>query len=190
MGHLRNGNTFLNNVSYLRGHHVFSDEGQKWIESQIGERINFDKLFSLEVQRLKPLRLLSDSAVPPPPLPELPSRANVEKYMLVYCSSFQGLVFPVLSRSMIGKTLDLAYSPVRPFGSASAKSCLYSLLSLVSLFGFEDSIHGAMDCRSYASAAQRFITPVAEEMTVDGLQSLIMLVRTRPCDLAMVPSIR
>jgi hypothetical protein len=68
-------------------------------------------------------------------------------------------------------------------GSASAKSCVYAFLSLVSLFGLDDNIHGAMDCQSYASAAQSFVIPVIEEMTVDGLQSLIMLVRTIPSPL-------
>lgn len=170
----RPGNPFLNSASYLKGHHVFSDEGQKWVKSQTGERINFDKLFSREVPWLKPLRSVTDSAAT---LPELPSRAALERYIQVYCSSFQSVVFPVLSRWNIGNTISLAYNPAQSFGSASAKSCIYSFLSLVSLFGFDDSIHGAMDCRSFASAAQSFMTPVIQEMTVDGLQSLIMLVQ-------------
>lgn len=89
-------------------------------------------------------------------------------------------MFPVISRSIIGKTLDLAYSPVKLPGLASAKSCVYSFLSLVSLFGLDDSIQNVMDCRSYASAAQSFMTLMMEEMTVDGLQSLIMLVSEDP----------
>ncbi|GFG16091.1 C6 zinc finger domain protein [Aspergillus udagawae] len=174
---LRPANTFLNNVTYLRGHHVFSDEGQRWIESQAGESINFDKLFSLELHWLKPLRSYTDPGRFPPPRPELPSRVNVERYVQVYVSSSQSLVFPVISRSLFEKTLDLTYSAVCSAGSASAKSCVYAFLSLVSLFGLDDNIHGAMDCQSYASAAQSFVTPVIEEMTVDGLQSLIMLVQ-------------
>ncbi|GIC90428.1 transcription factor domain-containing protein [Aspergillus udagawae] len=177
---LRPANTFLNNVTYLRGHHVFSDEGQRWIESQVGESINFDKLFSLELHWLKPLRSYTDPGRFPLPRPELPSRVNVERYVQIYVSSSQSLVFPVISRSLFGKTMDLAYSAVCSAGSASAKSCVYAFLSLVSLFGLDDNIHGAMDCQSYASAAQSFVTPVIEEMTVDGLQSLIMLVRTIP----------
>lgn len=175
--HLRPGNTFLNNVTCLGGHHVFSDDGRKWIESQVGETIDFDKLFSLELHWLKPLRLHANTTAPPALRPNLPSRPEVERYILVYSSSFQCLVFPVISRSLFEKTLDLAYSPSRPSGSASAKSCVYSFLSLISLFGFDDNIHGATDCQSYASAAQSLLAPVVEEMTVDGLQSLIMLVQ-------------
>ncbi|KAH1503030.1 hypothetical protein KXX06_000706 [Aspergillus fumigatus] len=161
----------------LIGHHVFSDDGRKWIESQVGETIDFDKLFSLELHWLKPLRLHANTTAPPALRPNLPSRPEVERYILVYSSSFQCLVFPVISRSLFEKTLDLAYSPSRPSGSASAKSCVYSFLSLISLFGFDDNIHGATDCQSYASAAQSLLAPVVEEMTVDGLQSLIMLVQ-------------
>ncbi|KAL5363818.1 C6 zinc finger domain protein [Aspergillus floccosus] len=175
--HLRPGNTFLNNVTYLGGHHVFSDEGRKWIESQVGESINFDKLFALEIQWLKPLQLCTDSTVPPTLRPELPSRSEVERFIVVYTLSFQSLVFPVVSRPIFAKTLDLAYSPDRPSGSASAKSCVYSFLSLISLFGFDDSMHDATDCQSYASAAQSFMAAVVGEMTIDGLQSLIMLVQ-------------
>lgn len=169
----RIGNTFLNNVTYLRGHHVFSDEGQRWIESQIGESVNFDKLFSLELRWLKPLRSYTDPATHPP----LPGRVNVEKYVQIYGSSSQSLVFPVISQPIFGKTLDLVYSPLQPPGSTSAKSCVYAFLSLVSLFGLDDNIRGDMDCQSYASAAQSFQIPVIEEMTVDGLQTLIMLVQ-------------
>ncbi|KAJ5657119.1 C6 zinc finger domain protein, partial [Penicillium longicatenatum] len=116
-------NTFLNNVTYLKGHHVFLEEGQRWIESQVGESINFDRLFSLELQWLRPFRSYTEPWRIHTTPPELPSRAKVES-----------LAFPVI-------------------------------------------IIGAMDIQSYASAAQNFVTPMIEEMTVDGLQSLIMLVQ-------------
>lgn len=174
---LRPGNTFLNNVTYLKGHHLVSEEGQRWIESQVGESINFDRLFSLELQWLRPFcSYIEPWRIHTAP-PELPSRAKVERYIRIYGSSSQSLAFPVISQSMFGKTLDLAYSPLYPPGSASAKACVYAFLSFVSLFGFDDVVIGAMDIQSYALAAQNFVTPVIEEMTVDGLQSLIMLVR-------------
>lgn len=177
---LRPGNTFLNNVTYLGGHHVFSDEGQRWIESQVGESINFDNLFSLEHRWLSPIRSHTDPGVSSLPHPELPSRSNMERFIRIYSSSSQSLVFPVISPSMFGKTLDLAYSPLQTSGTASAKACVYAFLSFVSLFGFDENIHGAMDSQSYASAVQSLMTSVIEEMTVDGLQSLIMLVCTSP----------
>jgi hypothetical protein len=174
------GNVILNNLAYFRGHYVFSEQGQRWIEAQVGERNVFDKLLSLEL----PWPQLPDSSAP---LPELPHRLNVEMLIVVYTSSPESLVFPVVSRSIFKDTLDLAYSPAQPAGSASAKACVYAFLSLVSLFGFESSILGTMDCRSYASAAQSFLTAVIQQMTLDGLQSLIMLVSiVFSCDLDCV----
>ena len=95
----------------------------------------------------------------------------------MYCSSPHILVFPVISKSLFTRTLDLAYGSERAFGSDSAKSCVYAFLSVVTLFGYDDNIRGTMDCGSFASAARKFVAQITEEMTLDGLQSLIMLVR-------------
>ncbi|KAJ6012367.1 hypothetical protein N7522_002722 [Penicillium canescens] len=175
--YLRPGNAFLNNITSLGGYHIFSDQGRRWVESQLGEKVNFDKVFSLELHGLKP----SDSHTNPDGSflrrPELPGRASVERYIEVYSSSFPSRVFPVISRSMFGKTLDLAYNPLQVAGSASSKACVYAFLSLISLFGFDNNTHGSMDCQTYASMVYDFTTAVIQESTVDGLQSLIMLVQ-------------
>ncbi|CAK96324.1 hypothetical protein M747DRAFT_311751 [Aspergillus niger ATCC 13496] len=151
----RHANTFLNNVTYFTGYHIFPEEGQKWIETQVGESIEFDKLFALELQWFQPLRFFADSATHPSPLPSLPPRPVLERHILVYSSSFQSLVFPVVSKSTFCRTLDLAYSPIPSPGSASAKSCVYSFLALVSLFGFDDASHDCMDCRSFPQLITR-----------------------------------
>ncbi|GKZ37771.1 hypothetical protein AbraIFM66950_009529, partial [Aspergillus brasiliensis] len=177
IGPPRHANSFLNNITYFTGYHIFSEEGQKWIESQVGESIEFDKLFALELQWLKPLRFFTDSTTQPSPLPPLPPRPTLERHIQVFSASFECLVFPVVSRSLFGKTLDLAYRPIPSLGSASAKSCVYSFLALVSLFGFDDASHDGMDSRSCALAAHSFMSSVMEETTIDGLQSLIMLVQ-------------
>jgi len=95
----------------------------------------------------------------------------------MYCSSLHIPVFPVISKSLFIITLDLAYGLPEAIGSASARSCVYAFLSVVTQFGFDDNMHGAMDCGSYASAAQSYMAQITQEMTLDGLQSLIMLVR-------------
>lgn len=73
-------------------------------------------------------------------------------------------------------TLDLAYGLREVFGYTSAKACVYSLLSLVNLLGLNINEHGVLDCGSYVTEAQRLVPVIIEEMTADGLQSLIMLV--------------
>jgi hypothetical protein len=77
---------------------------------------------------------------------------------------------------MFRQTLDLAYRPLQVAGSASAKACVYAFLSHISLFGFDNNTQGSMDCQAYAAMVHNFTTEVIQELTVDGLQSLIMLV--------------
>lgn len=179
--HLRPGYAFLNNISSLGGYRIFSDQGRRWIESQVGEKVNFDRLLSLELHGLEPPSSHTNPESSFLRCPELPDRTSVEKYIKVYSSSFPSRVFPVISQSMFGKTLDLAYNPLQVAGSASAKSCVYAFLSHISLFGFENTTHGSsMDCRTYASMVYSFTTAVIQESTVDGLQSLIMLVSNGP----------
>lgn len=117
-----------------------------------------------------------DAIISPSTSIELPCRSIVELYLMRFISSFQSLVFPVISKSLFMGTLDLAYGSREVFGHASAKACVYSLLSLVSLFGLDINEHGVVDCGSYVSEAQRLVPHIIQEMTDDGLQSLIMLV--------------
>lgn len=148
---------------------LFSDTGRKWIESRTGEKVNIE---TLELPWTNTHRLYTESSIP-----ELPNRLTVEKFVEMYCSSLHIPVFPVISKSLFTKTLDLVYGP-EAVGSASAKSCVYAFLSVVTQFGLDDDIHEAMDCGSYASATQSFMAQITQEMTLDGLQSLIMLVNT------------
>lgn len=159
------------NITCFNGIDLFSDQGQSWIESRTGEKVNLETLCALQLPWANTHRLYMESSIP-----ELPSRLVVDNYVEIYCSSAHILVFPVISKSLFTKTLDLAYGSNRVASSASAKSCVYAFLSVVTLFGFDDDMHGAMDCGSYAAAAQSFMAQITQEMTLDGLQSLIMLV--------------
>ncbi|KAJ5981767.1 Transcription factor [Penicillium canescens] len=164
------------NVTFFSGIHLLSDEGLRWIEHQVGEEVNRAKLSAFELPWTNPRRIHDYAAVSSDLPPELPRRKTVEVYVLRFTSSFTSLVFPVISKTLFMKTLDLAYGPRGVFGSTSANACVYSFISLVSLFGFDDNTHGAVDCGSYASTALRAVPHIIEEMTVDGLQSLMMLV--------------
>lgn len=150
---------------------LFSDRGRKWIESRTGEKVNLETLFTLELPWANTLQLHTESNIA-----ELPSRLIVENYAEMYCSSPHVLVFPVISKSLFTRTLDLAYAHERAAGSDSAKACVYAFLSVVTQFGYGDNMREAIDCGSYASAAQGFMAQMVQEMTLDGLQSLIMLV--------------
>ncbi|KAE8152345.1 hypothetical protein BDV25DRAFT_128024 [Aspergillus avenaceus] len=93
-------------------------------------------------------------------MPNLPASPIVERYVTLHCSSYQSLVFPVIGKSLYTETLDLAYGPPG-HGAESAKSCIYAFLSVAT---------------TYAMAAESSTVSIINEMTIDGLQALIMLV--------------
>ncbi|KAI9040525.1 fungal specific transcription factor domain-containing protein [Aspergillus affinis] len=156
-------------LMYLNGMRHTADEGRAWIESRTGETVDMDKLNTMELPWTKVGPVRSSSKIP-----KLPARPIIEQYVTIYCSSYQSLVFPVISKSLFAETLDLAYGPQGP-GADSAKSCIYAFLSVVIIFGFENDLGDVLDCETYAAAAQSFTVQIINEMTVNGLQALIML---------------
>ncbi|KAJ5962518.1 hypothetical protein N7501_007459 [Penicillium viridicatum] len=163
-------------VKFFNGIYLLSDEGLRWIQRQAGEEVNCSKLSAFELPWANPHRLHDCTTVSGDIIPEIPRREILEMYVIRYTSSFTSLVFPVISKSLFMKTLDLVYGPRCVFGHTSANACVYSFIALMNLFGFDDNTHGAVYCGSYASAVQRAVPYIIEEMTVDGLQSLIILI--------------
>ncbi|KAF7712600.1 Fungal Zn(2)-Cys(6) binuclear cluster domain-containing protein [Penicillium ucsense] len=171
-----------NNVTSLNGIALFSDKGLDWIEERTGEQVNHAELSASELSWANLGRLRDEttgSTSPSARSIDLPHRDTAEINLMQYTSSFQSLVFPVISKTLFKGTLDLAYGSSDVFGHASAKACVYSLISLVSLLGLDINSHEVLDCGSYVSGAQRLVPRIIQEMTVDGLQSLIMLAQVQ-----------
>ncbi|EPS34457.1 hypothetical protein PDE_09421 [Penicillium oxalicum 114-2] len=147
-----------NNVPLSNGIALFSDKGLDWIEERTGEQVNRAELSSFGISWTNLGRLrdeTTDGISPSARSIDLPHRDSAERDLMRYTSSFQSLVFPVISKTLFKGTLDLAY---------------------VSLFGMDINNHEVLDFGSYVSGAQRLVPRITQEMTVDGLQSLIMLV--------------
>ncbi|CAG8329501.1 unnamed protein product [Penicillium salamii] len=163
-------------VTALSGIDLLSTEGFRWIEAQVGEKIEGAKLNTFDLPWTCPRRL-QDKASTAGSVTELPRRQVVELYVTRYVSSFQTLVFPVISKSLFVQTLDLAYGPPELFGHASSKACVWSFLSLVTLFGLDTNVSGTVDCGFTILEAQKLLPRLIQEMTVDGVQSLLMLLQ-------------
>ncbi|CAG7970150.1 unnamed protein product [Penicillium salamii] len=164
-------------VTALSGIDLLSAEGFRWIEAQVGEKIEEAKLNTFDLPWTCPRRLQEDNAITAGSVTELPRRQVVELYVRRYVSSFQTLVFPVISKSLFVQTLDLAYGPPELFGYASARACVWSFLSLVTLFGLDTNVSGTVDCGFSILEAQKLLPRLIQEMTVDGIQSLLMLLQ-------------
>lgn len=171
----------LRNATSFTGIPLFSDQGQAWIKSRTGSCMTPQTLCSFGRQWHNPRRLYLDAdAANSSQSCELPPRSTVERYATIYCSSLECLVFPILSRCLFVKTLDLAYQSRESPSAASARSCVYSFLAMVSILRFENDSVSPFACESYAAAAASFIPQVTQEMTGDGLQMLVTLVCYTP----------
>lgn len=177
--YLTSSQSDLRNATSFAGIPLFSDKGQAWIESRTGSCMTPQTLCSFGRQWHNPRRLYmdSDAAAANAQPCELPPRSTVERYAAAYCSSFVCLVFPVLSKSLFVNTLDLAYQSRDSPSVTSARSCVYSFLAIISILRFEDESVETMACESYATAAASFIPQATQEMTGDGLQAFVTLVR-------------
>ncbi|CEN60033.1 hypothetical protein ASPCAL02474 [Aspergillus calidoustus] len=165
--------SILSGMAYFNGAHMFSS--REWIEARTGESINFENIYTMELPWANTSRIHDSSGTRSEF--KLPSRSIVEGYARLWCTSFEGLVFPVISKWLFTETLDLAYGPGQVFGWGSARACIYSFLALVTLFELGDNLHGAMDCGSYALAAQNLMPKITQEMTPSGLEALVMLIQ-------------
>ncbi|KAL7816025.1 hypothetical protein V8C44DRAFT_323740 [Trichoderma aethiopicum] len=175
--HLASSNSHLRNATSFTGIPLFSERGRAWIESRTGSCMTPQTLCSFGRQWHNPRRLYHDhetAAFNGQPC-ELPPRATVERYVTVYCSSIVCLVFPVLSKCLFGRTLDLAYQPNDSSSATSARACVYSFLALISILKTEDDSITTIACESYVAAATWLIPQVTQETTGDGLQMLVTM---------------
>ncbi|EHK22847.1 uncharacterized protein TRIVIDRAFT_150370, partial [Trichoderma virens Gv29-8] len=146
----------LRNATSFTGIPLFSEKGQAWIESRTGSCMTPQRLCSFGRQWHSPRRLYLDSdatAASTQPC-ELPPRSILERYAAAYCSSTICIIFPVLSKCLFVKTLDLAYRSHDSPPAAAARACVYSFLAMASILHFEDATAAAMSCESYLAAAR------------------------------------
>lgn len=157
---------------------LFSERGRAWIESRTASCMTPQTLCSFGRQWRNPRRLYPDpdTAVTNTQPCELPPRATVERYVNIYCSSFACLVFPVSSRCLFGRTLDLAYQSHGSSSTVPARACVYSFLALITILKIEDDSITTMACESYVAAATSSIPHITQEMTGGGLQMLVTMV--------------
>ncbi|KAL7948103.1 hypothetical protein V8C42DRAFT_316700 [Trichoderma barbatum] len=167
----------LRNATSFTGIPLFSEKGQAWIESRTGSCMTPQTLCSFGRQWHNPRRLYQDTdiaAAHTQPC-ELPPRTTLEKFVAAYSSSSVCLVFPVLSKWLFAKTLDLAYRSCDSPSAVAARACVYSFLAMTSILHFEEDTGATMACESYLAAATSFIPQITQEMTGDGLQTLVTL---------------
>lgn len=112
---------------------------------------------------------------------DLPDRALVEEYVSAYSDSIVRRVFPFIDPVLFEETLKTAYEPppetLSPSGVASAKAAVLAFLSFVQIFGLDGETPLPMDAEACAAKSHWFAPQRVQELTLDSLQTTIMLVR-------------
>ncbi|KAK9485650.1 hypothetical protein V1527DRAFT_466489 [Lipomyces starkeyi] len=176
----------LGEISSYTGIPLFSLDGQQWIQSRTGEKVNLENVcaFGPPWQNLRFLdrNSLSRNFQTLQGVVKLPKRDIVEKCTLTYSSSILRFVLPLIDTVLFDKTIKLAYQPDNNNGTgiASARACIYSFLAFASVFNLH-STSPAVDSEACALKAEYLLPQILHETTIDSLQTAVMLLVFQFC---------
>ncbi|RGP77791.1 transcriptional activator mut3p [Fusarium longipes] len=112
----------------------------------------------------------------------LPTHETIKDFVTNFVSSEQFLVFPVLSlQRFLYTTLPLAQVDTivgieRQRGVISAKACVRAILVLGDVLGHNVTEVGPTELQNYVREIEDSLPVMLQEMTIDGLESLTMLI--------------
>ena len=96
-----------------------------------------------------------------------------------------GLVFPLVDPTWHLKKISTVYHPIQARCSdgienkKAGKACVYAFLAFCSAINLGKTPRNSVDGEAYAAEARRLLPEVLRETpTLDGLQSLLMLVNS------------
>lgn len=175
---LRSG---LELISSYNGIPFFSSRGQQWVQSRTGEKVVLSQFYGSgppwQNGRNSLPGLSRRHAI------ELPCRSMIEEYLDIYQTSVVCLVFPLVDSTLFLETISLVYHPLQVqysdgiTGRKASKASIFAFLAFCSIIDLGKRPRPAVDDEAYAAEAQRLLSEVMQEPpTLDGLQSLLMLV--------------
>lgn len=167
----------IGNICAFNGLPFFSRSGQEWIKARTGDVPNFDKYFVLS-----PPELPSRGAAYSKSRRVLPDKASLLQSLEKYRSSEVSQFFPLIDPELFKHTIKSAYEQKRSGLSPSihgSKACVFGLMALVSYMCSDEVDNNQMTLvtQEWAGAANSLIPEIiAESVSLDGLQAILMLV--------------
>ncbi|KAI1491413.1 fungal-specific transcription factor domain-containing protein [Biscogniauxia mediterranea] len=162
----------LGEVCSYNGMPLFSPNGQRWIQARTGDVPAFPKLTGAPWEN----KSIQEAFLHPVSNLELPDRKVTEEYFSMFCTRGLQFVFPVVDPVLFKDTIDDAYEPWEISPSikiASAKACVLSFLSFVSLM--EGTLESApIDCDTCAIKAQHLLPQIFLENSIITAQVGLM----------------
>ncbi|KAJ9144064.1 C6 zinc finger domain containing protein [Pleurostoma richardsiae] len=173
----------LGEISSHCGIPLFSVHGREWIKSRTGEDAGSEILGLSGAPRKGPpivpfsLRQFEQSATNL----DLPPREVVETCVEAFRASHYKMVFPTIDTVLFQSTIDLAYRPQQDespsLDSISAKACIFSFLSVISVgrLEFGHRLAPNIDGDACAFKTQHLMPYALQETNLVTLQTLVML---------------
>ncbi|KAK3402639.1 hypothetical protein B0T20DRAFT_388339 [Sordaria brevicollis] len=178
----------LGEISSYNGIPFFSEDGQAWIRSRTGQDASFPKVWGdIPPWQTRPSvdsAFLTKVAQQPIGQLDLPDRKVVEQYFSFFCSSEFRRAFPLVDPVLFRQTLDLAYghngeSDGFSFEQITAKACVFSFLSVISLLEEERTERfpdiPSIDTDMMAAKAQMLLPLTIQALDITSLQTSFML---------------
>ncbi|KAE8146839.1 putative C6 transcription factor [Aspergillus avenaceus] len=177
----------LSVVSLLTGIPLLLPEGQEWIQTRTGQKIDVEKLSPTrppwEKQRaLNTSAWLSDLKTGT--LFDLPDKTTVELHLKRYGLSLMQSVFPILDPKLFQETINAVYQEPYPdsyYGQAGLRGCIFAFLAFSSLIIDPCTMHQPpqpppVDGQKFFTQANLSVPQILQESpTLEGVQTVTML---------------
>lgn len=192
----------LGHASSLFGIPIVSDEGRRWFEERTGEVVAQTPEDGYDLRTLGKLPQSPSSSVSSGghlaasqlhgnkrwrengKSVNIPPRALTERMFLIYDSVPLRSVFSVAHKSLFLETIDRAYNHAGEsrYGVASARAAIFSFIALFTIFCPHEPVLEELpfNTQEYVGAALKRYPYLMSEMTLDGLQTHMVLVSIYP----------
>ncbi|KAJ6033878.1 uncharacterized protein N7446_007825 [Penicillium canescens] len=152
-------------------------QARKLVLSILGHSVNLQGLF-----RPSPPWQCFESehvrqALPVPGLMKLPDISIINDCVTAYFSSSVRFLLPIIDRTLFKNTINLAFSASSADypGTSTARACIWAFLSLCSMWNFPGVHVLPVNAFTLATEVENYMPRVLQEDTIDGLQTLLML---------------
>ncbi|KAL4780662.1 hypothetical protein BJX76DRAFT_38027 [Aspergillus varians] len=162
----------LGSIGGFNGLPVFSQGGIEWIKARTGEEVSLDWYRTVPPTAAAPAR----DGNHPVSLPEI---GRLRQLLDRYMKSISYQIFPVVNLACFEYTIRAAYgqdvSDISP-GISSAKACIFAFMAMTSFVAGYSQEDAIMYTDKYAREVNDLIPHIlADSVTLDGLQALLML---------------
>ncbi len=167
---------------FSRGQQLLSSSGRDWIDSRVEDKNRglLEKFHLFQPRQKYPLVSSHHTCAPCNQLMTLPEQHITRRIIYDFHASNSPFAFLLLDRSLFESTIVKAYEGEHNHAGSTAqvlsRACIYALFALSSVSKHIRVANYEIDGLLYASKVQAFIGVLTYTATLEGLQTILMLV--------------